>query len=169
MASSSSSSLTYLSNGMGLGKEELHVLDVDDNIIERKLIQLLQHKCDCKVTTAENGERALEYLGLGDEKATYIGSNTISSTVNMIITDYSMPGLTGYELLKKTKESSRMKEVPVVIISFENIPTKINKCLEEGVEEFMLNPIQQSYVKKLRCQVMKLNKLSYNGRFFMGR
>ncbi|KAI3876225.1 hypothetical protein MKX03_019865 [Papaver bracteatum] len=168
MDSSSAATLSSLSNGLGLGGEELHVLAVDDNIIDRKLIELLLKKSDCKVTTAENGARALEYLGLGDEKATCTDSKT-SSTVNMIITDYSMPGMTGYELLKKIKESSRMKEVPVVIMSSENIPTRINECLEEGAEEFMLKPIRQSDVKKLRCHMMKLNKPSYNGRFCMGR
>ncbi|RZC55956.1 hypothetical protein C5167_014801 [Papaver somniferum] len=168
MASSSSATLSSLSNGLGLGEEALHVLAVDDNIIDRKLIELLLKKSDCKVTTAENGARALEYLGLGDEKASCTGSKT-GSTINMIITDYSMPGMTGYELLKKIKESSKMKEVPVVIMSSENIPTRINKCLQEGAEEFMLKPIQQSDVKKLRCHMMKLNKPSYNGRFCMGR
>jgi two-component response regulator (ARR-A family) len=48
--------------------------------------------------------------------------------VNLIITDYCMPGMTGFELLKKVKqESSNLKEVPVVILSSENIPTRINK------------------------------------------
>ncbi|MCL7051364.1 hypothetical protein MKW94_001334 [Papaver nudicaule] len=168
MAASSTSALTSLVNGLSLG-EELHVLAVDDNIIDRKLIEILLKKSDCKVTTAENGARALEYLGLGDEKATCTGSSTVRFDSKHDITDYSMPGMTGYELLKKIKESSRMKEVPVVIMSSENIPTRINKCLEEGAEEFMLKPIRQSDVKKLRCHMMKLNKPSYNGRICMGR
>lgn len=45
----------------------------------------------------------------------------------MIITDYCMPGMTGYELLKKIKQSSMLREVPVVIMSSENVPTRINK------------------------------------------
>ena len=78
------------------------------------------------MTTAENGLRALEYLGLGsDQRNTFEG--TVSnmtfplqssysyipnivfyvylqvSKVNLIITDYCMPGMTGYELLKKIK------------------------------------------------------------------
>ncbi|MFQ6646450.1 hypothetical protein Gotur_019317 [Gossypium turneri] len=73
----------------------------------------------------------------------------------MIITDYCMPGMTGYELLKKIKESSVLKEVPVVIMSSENIPTRISQCLEEGAKMFMLKPLKQSDVKQLKWHLMK--------------
>ncbi|KAH1255509.1 Two-component response regulator ARR17 [Glycine max] len=132
-----------------------HVLAVDDNLIDRKLVEKLLRNSSCKVTTAENGPRALELLGL-----TSGGQNNMNgrSKVNMIITDYCMPGMTGYELLKKIKESSVMKEVPVVIMSSENIPTRINKCLEEGAQMFILKPLKQSDVRKLTCQESKLKQ-----------
>ncbi|KAL2526835.1 Two-component response regulator ARR17 [Abeliophyllum distichum] len=133
--------------------EEPHVLAVDDNLVDRKLVEKLLRNSSCKVTTAENGLRALEYLGLGDDRQSSVTDN--ASKVNMIITDYCMPGMTGYELLKKIKESSNMKDVPVVIVSSENVPTRINKCLEEGAKMFMLKPLKYSDVKKLRCQLMQ--------------
>ncbi|KAI3470968.1 hypothetical protein Pfo_027631 [Paulownia fortunei] len=134
-------------------EEEPHVLAVDDNLLDRILVEKLLKNSSCKVTTAENGQRALEYLGLVDDKQSSANDNQ-ASKVNMIITDYCMPGMTGYELLKKIKESSIMKDVPVVIMSSENVPTRINKCLEEGAEMFMLKPLKYSDVKKLRCQFL---------------
>ncbi|KAG5222665.1 two-component response regulator ARR [Salix suchowensis] len=122
--------------------EKPHVLAVDDNLIDRKLIERLFINSTCKVTTAENGKRALEYLGL-DLK------------VNLIITDYSMPGMTGYELLKRIKESPTMKEIPVVVVSSENIPTRINQCMQGGAQEFLLKPLQLSDATKLRCHIKK--------------
>ncbi|GKG16777.1 two-component response regulator ARR5-like protein, partial [Tanacetum coccineum] len=47
--------------------------------------------------------------------------------VNLIMTDYSMPGMTGFELLKKIKNSSTLKEIPVVIMSSENSLTRIDR------------------------------------------
>nr|GMD67054.1 two-component response regulator ARR17 [Ipomoea batatas] len=91
-----------------------HVLAVDDSSVDRKLIERLLATSSCKVTTAENGQRALEFLGL-------------QSKVNLIITDYCMPGMTGYDLLKRVKGSSDLKEIPVVIVSSENVPTRIKK------------------------------------------
>ncbi|XP_058182857.1 two-component response regulator ARR17-like [Rhododendron vialii] len=140
-----------LSNGMGV-ENELHVLAVDDSLIDRRLVEKLLKNSSFKVTTAENGLRALEFLGLGEDQTNNL--KTTGSKVNLIITDYCMPGMTGYDLLKKIKESNALKEVPVVIVSSENIPTRINKCLEEGAQQFMLKPLKQSDVKKLRCQLM---------------
>ncbi|GMP23685.1 hypothetical protein CsSME_00001195 [Camellia sinensis var. sinensis] len=141
------SSSSLMENG-----NEPHVLAVDDNLIDRKLVEKLLKNSSCKVTTAENGWRALEYLGLGDNQNNSLETSALK--VNLIITDYCMPGMTGYDLLKKVKESNVMKEVPVVIMSSENIPTRINKCLEEGAQMFMLKPLKQSDVKKMRCQLM---------------
>lgn len=55
-----------------------------------------------------------------------------------VITDCCMLGMIGYDLLKEIKESSSLRYIPVVIMSFENVLSRINKCLEEGVEEFFL-------------------------------
>ncbi|KAL9421844.1 hypothetical protein AB3S75_034171 [Citrus x aurantiifolia] len=126
-----------------------HVLAVDDSIVDRKIVENLLKNSACKVTTAENGMRALEFLGLVDEQEQQNNLNSNGTEVNLVITDYCMPGMTGYELLKKIKESSVMKEVPVVVVSSENIPTRINECLEEGAQMFMLKPLKPSDVKKL--------------------
>ncbi|XP_070675899.1 two-component response regulator ARR17-like isoform X1 [Malus domestica] len=153
-ASSSSSS----SKGFMANVEQPHVLAVDDSLIDRKLIEKLLTNLSCKVTTAENGARALEFLGLGDQQHNSLESNVSNSKVNLVITDYCMPGMTGYELLKKIKqESSIMKEVPVVIMSSENVPNRIDKCLEEGAQMFMLKPLRQSDIKKLRYHLMNCN------------
>ncbi|KAK3230537.1 hypothetical protein Dsin_002418 [Dipteronia sinensis] len=132
---------------------DFHVLAVDDNLIDRKLVEKLLKNSSCKVTTAENGWRALEFLGLVDEQQQKTLESSVSK-VNLVITDYCMPGMTGYELLKKIKESSVMKEVPVVVVSSENIPTRINQCLEEGAQMFMLKPLKEADVKKLKCHLM---------------
>ncbi|WCJ34916.1 Two-component response regulator ARR17 [Euphorbia peplus] len=130
-------------------KEKPHVLAVDDSLIDRKVIERLLINSACKVTTAENGTRALEFLGLAD------GQSPIHNglKVNLIITDYCMPGMTGYELLKRIKESPNMKEVPVIVVSSENVPTRVKQCLEEGAHEFLLKPLQLSDVSKLRCHL----------------
>ncbi|THG20053.1 hypothetical protein TEA_025482 [Camellia sinensis var. sinensis] len=158
------------SSTMGLDYEESpHVLAVDDSLVDRKLIESLLKNSNCIVTTAENGQRALELLGLGDRQhiINKKKKKKKDSKVNLIITDYCMPGMTGYELLKKLKESSDLKEIPVVIVSSENVPTRIKKCMKEGAQEFMLKPLQQSDIKKLRCHMTKFSKPT-NGKLCMG-
>ncbi|MED6195994.1 Two-component response regulator arr5 [Stylosanthes scabra] len=132
---------------------ELHVLAVDDSLVDRKVIERLLKISSCKVTVVESGTRALQYLGLDGDKKTSIGFD--SEKVNLIMTDYSMPGMTGYDLLKKIKESSVFREIPVVIMSSENILTRIDRCLEEGAEDFLLKPVKLSDVRRLKDFIMK--------------
>ncbi|KAG4942849.1 hypothetical protein JHK84_046937 [Glycine max] len=142
------------------GAPELHVLAVDDSLVDRKVIERLLKISSCKgnpvlrftLTVVESGTRALQYLGLEGENGS-LGFDSVK--VNLIMTDYSMPGMTGYELLKKIKESSVFREIPVVIMSSENVLTRIDRCLEEGAEDFLLKPVKLSDVRRLKDFIMK--------------
>ncbi|CAL5024789.1 unnamed protein product [Urochloa decumbens] len=122
--------------------EEKHVLAVDDSVVDRAVIAKILRSSKYRVTTVESATRALELLALG-----------LLPDVNMIITDYWMPGMTGYELLKHVKESSKLKEIPVVIMSSENVPNRISRCLEEGAEDFLLKPVRPSDVSRLCSRI----------------
>ncbi|XP_074561068.1 two-component response regulator ORR5-like isoform X1 [Curcuma longa] len=126
------------SRGFGAGGEPaaIHVLAVDDSSVDRAVIAGLLRSSKYRVTAVDSGKKALELLGM-------------EPNVNMIITDYWMPEMTGYELLKRVKESSKLREIPVVIMSSENVPNRINRCLEEGAEDFLLKPVRPSDVSRL--------------------
>lgn len=146
---------------MGMAAEnKFHVLAVDDSIIDRMLIERLLKTSSFHVTAVDSASKALKFLGLvEDEMRTYdtpIASEINQDVdVNLIITDYCMPGMTGYDLLRKIKESKSFKDIPVVIMSSENVPSRINRCLEEGAEEFFLKPVQLSDVNKLKPHLLK--------------
>ncbi|KAF2587974.1 hypothetical protein F2Q70_00040454, partial [Brassica cretica] len=148
-----SETLNISNNTSSLASPELlHVLAVDDSIVDRKFIERLLRVSSCKVTVVDSATRALQYLGLdGDNNS--VGFEDLK--INLIMTDYSMPGMTGYELLKKIKESSAFREIPVVIMSSENILPRIDRCLEEGAEDFLLKPVKLADVKRLRDSLLK--------------
>lgn len=140
---------------------QFHVLAVDDSLIDRKLIERLLKTSSYQVTTVDSGSKALEFLGFYEDDQSNPDSPSVSSNnqqevdVNLIITDYCMPGMTGYDLLRKIKESSSLKNIPVVIMSSENVPSRINRCLEEGAEEFFLKPVRLSDLNRLRPHIIK--------------
>lgn len=147
-------------------EEGVHVLAVDDSLIDRKVIERLLKISSCKVTAVDSGWGALKLLGLLDDDEEDKSSSSSSSSagfeglkVDLIITDYCMPGMTGYELLKKIKESSSFREIPVVIMSSENVMARIDRCLEEGAEEFIAKPVKLSDVKRLRDYYMATREI----------
>ncbi|KAJ8549383.1 hypothetical protein K7X08_033090 [Anisodus acutangulus] len=135
---------------------QFHVLAVDDSIIDRKLIERLLKTSSYQVTVVDSGSKALEFLGLLSEEN---GAQVRQVGINLIITDYSMPGMSGYDLLRKIKGSSYLKDIPVIIMSSENVPSRINRCLEEGAQEFFLKPVKQSDVNRIKPHLMTPNGL----------
>ncbi|ONK57200.1 uncharacterized protein A4U43_C10F17630 [Asparagus officinalis] len=87
----------------------------DDSSVDRAVIARVLRSSKYRVTAVDSGKRALEMLDR-------------EQNVKMIITDYWMPEMTGFELLKKIKGLSHLKEIPVVIMSSENIPNNIHRC-----------------------------------------
>ncbi|XP_062217470.1 two-component response regulator ORR11-like [Phragmites australis] len=157
----------------GGGAGTPHVLAVDDSSVDRAVIAAILRSSRFRVTAVESGKRALELLGS-------------EPNVSMIITDYWMPEMTGYELLKKvkvftclclttysihpapkflqsgafnsgifTQESSKLKQIPVVIMSSENVPTRISRCLEEGAVDFLVKPVRPSDVSRVFSRVLR--------------
>ncbi|XP_060185478.1 two-component response regulator ORR10-like isoform X1 [Lycium barbarum] len=148
--------------GMAAAEAQFHVLAVDDSSIDRKLIERLFRTSACQVTTVDSGSKALEFLGLHPNPPCVSPPNHQEVEVNLIITDYCMPGMTGYDLLKKIKESSSLRNIPVVIMSSENVPSRISRCLEEGAEEFFLKPVRLADVNKLKPHMMKTKCKSFH-------
>lgn len=158
--------------GMAEAEAQFHVLAVDDSLIDRKLIERLLKTSSYQVTTVDSGSKALELLGWHHDNDDDINNDESCNPnqidfppnvyqeldVNLVITDYCMPGMSGYDLLKKMKESSFLRNIPVVIMSSENVPSRINRCLEEGAEEFFLKPVRLSDVNKLKPHMMKAAK-----------
>ncbi|MED6112629.1 Two-component response regulator Orr10 [Stylosanthes scabra] len=139
---------------------QFHVLAVDDSLIDRMLIERLLKTSSFHVTTVDSAVKALQYLGLVEDKLRSYHTTSeihqdVEVNVSLIITDYCMPEMTGYDLLRKIKESNYLKDIPVVIMSSENVPSRINRCLEDGAEEFFLKPVQQSDVNKLKPHLLK--------------
>ncbi|THU65994.1 hypothetical protein C4D60_Mb05t09530 [Musa balbisiana] len=110
---------------------QFHVLAVDDSLMDRKLIERLLKTSSFQVTTVDSGSKALEVLGLSEDQ-------TSPSAVS--------PEHNG---------SSSLKDIPVVVMSSENVPSRINRCLEGGAEEFFLKPVQLSDMKRLRPHILK--------------
>lgn len=81
--------------------KEVLVVDDDEDIVET-LAVLLQNE-GYEVRRATSGAEALRLLE--------------DDPVQLVITDYSMPGMDGPELLRTMCEQFDMKDVPVVVVS----------------------------------------------------
>jgi len=104
------------------------ILVVDDFASIRDFVcETLQRK-GYETLGASNGNEAFKLL---TEK---------SDAVNLVLTDYNMPGCTGFELLKKIKENPAMAKVPVVFLTTESNPDKMRSAKEAGLSAWIRKP-----------------------------
>ncbi|CAI0555933.1 unnamed protein product [Linum tenue] len=159
-----------------LQKRPIHVLVVDDCSLDRRIVGKLLQKASFKVTSVESGKKAMEVLGLDivdvhqTTTATANADSVVddcSSTLNnddfllcqddkidLILTDYCMPEMNGYDLLVAVKKhSERQATPPIVILSSEYNPQRISSCLESGAEEFLQKPLKPKDMEKFRTYV----------------
>ncbi|RZC49095.1 hypothetical protein C5167_017519 [Papaver somniferum] len=155
--SSSSSSTT---TSCCLNSHVIHVLAVDDCLVDRKIVEKLLKTAKFKVTTVATGKKALEVLGLNEAK---VETPLNEQNIDIIFTDYCMPEMNGYDLLKVVKEHSHLKSIPVVIMSSEHDPERISRCLATGAEEFMSKPLQLRDIQRLRSYVTPVQHITKTG------
>lgn len=108
----------------------LKVLVVDDDFINRKLIQTLLKK-NPKVTEiieAENGSDALDKVKK-------------ESGINLILLDIMMPVVDGIEFLKIFRSDMSNAHVPVIVLSTDD--TRKTEVFDNGANDFLRKPVMQ--------------------------
>jgi putative two-component system response regulator len=109
----------------------LNVLVVDDDFINRKLIQaMLKRHPDMfgEIVEAENGSEALSIMKSRDD-------------INLILLDILMPVLDGKEFLKIFRADEENRKIPVIVLSTDD--TQKSTVLSLGAEDFIIKPINE--------------------------
>ncbi len=87
---------------------ELRVLVVDDCNISRSILTKYLKTNGCRVVEVENGHKALDAI-----KAAQVANDPI----NLMITDFRMPEMSGYELAKKVRTMNKGQQMPIIAVS----------------------------------------------------
>ena len=108
----------------------LKVLVVDDDFINRKLLQTLLKKNPSvtEILEAENGSDALDKLKK-------------EPNVNLILLDIMMPIVDGVEFLKIFRSDMSNAHIPVIVLSTDD--TRKTEVFDNGANDFLRKPIKE--------------------------
>ena len=110
------------------------VLVVDDNEDNRyTLTRRLKRQGYDEVATAEDGRKALEMLG--------------ARSFDLVLLDIMMPEMDGYEVLEAMKADSKLRGIPVVMISALDEIDSIVRCIELGAEDYLPKPFNPTLLR----------------------
>ena len=102
------------------------ILIVDDNTSNRDVLARRLTREGHKVVTAANGAAALDLVGRLD--------------FDIILLDLIMPGMSGFEILRRLKAAERTSHIPVIVISALDELDSVVRCIEAGAEDYLTKP-----------------------------
>ncbi len=104
----------------------MNVLAVDDDRIALKLIKSSLQKWGHSVYTATNGSEAWDTV--------------ISTSVDIVISDWQMPGMDGLELCSKIRSACFKNYIYLILVSTFARQDDIVAGLESGVDDYLVKP-----------------------------
>lgn len=111
---------------------DINILIVDDTPDNLRLLSQILSARQYHVRVATGGERALESVRM--------------ATPDLILMDIKMPGMNGFEVCRRLKADSTMREIPVIFISaLDDVADKVQAFAVGGVD-YITKPFQHEEV-----------------------
>lgn len=117
------------------------VLVVDDMSSMRAITKkILKHFGYTNVLECENGKQALSRLK--------------ASRIDLVICDWDMPVMTGYELLQAVKSSDRLSKIPFIMLTANASGEFVSKCVEAKVSDYIVKPFQpNAFIERVKKHI----------------
>lgn len=120
--------------------EKATILVVDDDDDSRTLVERVLRRNEFRVTTAVDGGDALEKVADGQ--------------VDLVILDVMMPGMDGYEVYHRLKESDRTRHIPIIMLTALNMADQVERALDIAPNWYVTKPFDAKYLLKRVRQVL---------------
>lgn len=104
-----------------------NVLAVDDIPLNLLLVQKMLAKFNFKIRTAANGQQALDAVA--------------AQKPDLILLDLMMPGIDGFEVIRRLREDPETAELQIVVLSALNSNEDVVKAFNLGANDFIMKPI----------------------------
>lgn len=119
----------------------LQILVVDDQSTIRTILKSqLRGMGYTRISEASDGESAFDILK--------------TKVIDLVISDWNMPFMNGYELLKAVRADDSLADTPFILTSGAPSNDNITKALQLKVNQFMLKPFTLAVLEEKIKQVI---------------
>jgi len=113
----------------------MHVLLVEDHVVNQKLAVTLLERWGHQVAVAENGQVALDMCA--------------TQTFDVILMDMMMPVMDGLEATRCIRASETGQRTPIIAMTANAMESDRQRCLEAGMDEYISKPIKAAELQQM--------------------
>ena len=114
-----------------------NLLVVDDDPMIHRMLEFAFKDEGYSIVSKLNGEDAKQWL-----EENY-------STLNAMILDWEMPGISGLDLLRQLKKDERYKDIPVVMLTSYSSKSEIQLGIDSGAYYYITKPFNKEFLKSI--------------------
>lgn len=124
-----------------------HILIVDDDPTQRRLLEGVLTKQGFTCVTKEGGEPALDFLGLDE-----------GSKIDLVLLDLIMPAMDGIEVLQKLRPLR--PNLPVIVLTSKGGVETVVSAMKAGATDFVVKPASPERLNVSITNAMQMKQLS---------
>jgi two-component system, chemotaxis family, chemotaxis protein CheY len=127
-------------------EKNIKILVVDDFATMRKVVRNLLKQVGYEdIVEAEDGVMALRALK--------------SQKIDVIISDWNMPNMSGLELLKAVKDDADLAKTPFLMVTAEALQDNVVAAVKAGVNDYIVKPFTAEVLNEKIVKIMaSINK-----------
>jgi CheY-like chemotaxis protein len=119
----------------GVDLEGVPTLIVDDNRTNRFILEQMLFAWGLKITAVDSADGALRAM----REALRQGR-----PYKLVLTDNHMPGMDGFELVQRMKESPDLATAAVMMLTSDDYHDSARRCRNMGIDSHLIKPVKQS-------------------------
>ncbi|HOO44755.1 MAG TPA: chemotaxis response regulator CheY [Deltaproteobacteria bacterium] len=126
---------------MALDKN-MKILVVDDFSTMRRIVKNILRQLNFNnIIEADDGSSALDVLQ--------------KEKIDMVVSDWNMPKMTGLELLKAVRSDDALKDIPFLMVTAEAQQENIIEAVKSGVSNYIVKPFTAETLGQKINQIFK--------------
>jgi two-component system chemotaxis response regulator CheY len=124
-----------------MNEKNIKVLVVDDFATMRKVVRNLLKQVGYEdIVEAEDGVMALKALK--------------SQKIDVIVSDWNMPNMTGLELLKAVRADADLAKTPFLMVTAEALQDNVVAAVKAGVNNYIVKPFTAEVLNEKIKKIM---------------
>ncbi len=111
------------------------VLLVEDNQVNRTVVQAMLHSLGFQVNVATDGAQAVSMAGSGNYAAIFM--------------DCRLPVMDGYEATRRIRQLPGLEQVPIIALTANALQGDRDACLQAGMNDYLAKPFKRTDLQQV--------------------